>query len=65
MPRPVWISHPTHRPCPRGIPDVAILLDGGVGRVPLPTVTAGTELRRHTAFVLGRGRGKEAPWRAA
>jgi hypothetical protein len=37
-----------------GIPSVAIFLDGGIRRVPLPTVTAGTEVRRHTAPILGR-----------
>lgn len=41
-----------------GIPNVAVLLDGSVGRIPLPTVTAGAELGRHAALVLGRGRGQ-------
>lgn len=40
-----------------GLPNVAVLLDGGIRWVPLPTVTAGTEIRRHTAFILGRGWG--------
>lgn len=41
-----------------GVPNVAVLLDGSIGWVPLPTVTAGTELGRHTALILGRGRGQ-------
>lgn len=71
-PRPIWMPHPTHHPSPQarshkakrlqvtwpGIPDIAVLLDGSVGWVPLPAVATGTELRRHTALVLGRGRGQ-------
>lgn len=44
-----------------GIPDVAVLMDGSVGWIPLPAMAAGTELRRHTALVLGRGQGQGAP----
>lgn len=71
-PRPIWMPHPTHHPSPQarshkakrlqvtwpGVPDIAVLLDGSVGWVPLPAVATGTELRRHTALVLGRGRGQ-------
>lgn len=68
MPRPVWISHPSPQPKPgvtrsKGyrlqdcIPNVAIL-DGSVGWMSLPTMAARTELRRHTALILGRGRGQ-------
>lgn len=31
--------------------NVAVLLDGSVGRIPLPAMTAGAELRRHAALV--------------
>lgn len=48
-----------------GIPNVIVLLDCSVGQVPLPTVTAGTELGRCAALTLSRGRGQRAPWRTA
>lgn len=37
-----------------GIPHVAVLLDCGIGRVPLATVTAGTELGMDAALILGK-----------
>lgn len=37
------------------IPNVAVFLDGGIGWVPLPVVTTGTMIRRHTVFVLREG----------
>lgn len=40
-----------------GIPNIAVLLDGGIRRVPLATMMAGTEVRKHTVFILGRGWG--------
>lgn len=46
-----------------GIPNVAVLLNGSVRWVPLPTVAAGTELRRHRALILDRGRGTKGPFR--
>lgn len=35
--------------------NVAVFLDGGIGWVPLPVVTTGTKIRRHTVLVLVKG----------